>query len=517
MDRKVIAKQEDARKIIKKVVTEIGDIVGSTLGPAGRNVMIDRAYRPPEITNDGKTVAEQIIFDDELENTVARGFIEATMKAKKEAGDGSTTATVLTKAIYLSAVERIGDGESLVKVKGSNPMELYREINEACIKVVAELQKKSKPIKTQEDLYHIALCSVENEDLAKQISEMIFTLGVDAFIDVSEDMIESVEFENVQGMSLPGAYASKFFINNNKEECISLEYPVLITNQTISEPKDLQDIISKVGEQKKGGLVILAEGYSTSVLNSLVATNRKMIEEENKDGVRRFRIYGLKIPAVNNDQYEDIALFTGGTFVNKEAKMSLKNVQYEHLGQAKRVVATDGRVLIYGGNNLKSEIDSRIKDLREQAKNQTVDLVKKRLGVRIASLSSAVGIIKVGARTEIERTYLFRKINDCVAACKAALAEGVVRGGGLALKEIAEKMKENILTKALKAPYEKIQDNWGTELVIGEEVLDPVKVTRIALESACSTASTLLTTDTIIAVGKDKLENLRDILNSTSK
>lgn len=491
---KVSVSGTKARESIKNGVNKAVDMVKITLGPMGRNVLLERPTGYPWIVNDGVTIAKHIILKDPVENQVAQAIIEATLKTNENVGDGTTTAMVLAGAIINEALKEMGEGTLL---ETPNVMETYREIKENCQKVIEELKKMAKPIKTKQDMIDVATACCEDKKSGEIIADMYEKLGKDGIISVEDSYKEETSTEIVSGMKFSGGYVSKSLANTDKGDAILEDCKILVTNHQIESIDDFVPFALFLRNNKNiSELVIIADSFHNSVLPTLIQNTQLGV----------FRFLAIKAPSLLPEQYEDIAVYTGATFIDKEKGMKVCNVKLEDLGRAKRIITNQTETAIIEGKGNKPNIEARIKKIKEELKLETHDPFKKRLQKRMGAVAGSIGIIMAGAKTPTERQYIRLKLEDAVYGTKAALEEGVVEGGGLALKKIAEKLPKNILTEALKAPYYQIQENAGGKLKIGKDILDPVKVTRTALENACS-AAILITTDGAIVWERSTLED----------
>lgn len=500
---RIIVSCAGARRKLQKGVEKVAEVVGSTLGPAGRNVLIDRGYRFPIITNDGITVAREIILDDEIEQMGAMTIIEAAKRTNQDAGDGTTTSTVIAAKILDKGFTILEENENAVGAK--SVMNLKREIDAAKLLVIEEIKKRAVPINGKEDLERISITAMENEELGKQIADMVEKVGIDGCITVEESLGDTLEIDVVQGMRKMGTYAHPGFQTNDKREAIFEEVPVLVATGTVENPIDLKQIADDLLKQGINKLAIFAEKYSKDVINFGLFNKAK----------GTFAFLFVKTPALMPEEIEDIAIYTGAKLLDQTKGGKWKNYDWRDLGKARKIIVTMDNVTIMDGNGTKISIESRIDILRKQMEIEIIEPVKLRLQRQLGAMASGVGVIKVGSKAYTEASYLRLKIEDAVHAVKCAMEEGIVKGGGLCLKEIAESLPENILTDALKAPYEKIQDNAGERFEIPDSVIDPAKVVRCAVENACSVAGTLLTTNSVIAqqrednLGKDLIKALQ--------
>lgn len=498
-----------ARKKILEGVNLIYDTVKITLGPEGRNAILPRTFnRGPRHTNDGVTIALNIQPKDEHVRLAADAFKEGASKTNELAGDGTTTTTIIGGHLINKIFRQLLDqdtpsarlqGTSAPKHRGVRA--IRRDMKDAKDLVIAEINKLAKPIKTLIDLEKIATISIGREDIetAKTVAKIVWEVGRDAsgsfidnHIDVTEGYKGEIETEVIKGMTYPAKVAHRAFVNKpERYEMVAEDVAVFITNYKLDNQFEIVDIIGRIQAPK---LAIFAPEFSAGVIKSLIETT--------KNGLF---CYPVKCPALRTAQLEDLAVYTGAKVLDKDSGRKLMNVTAEDLGFAEKIIVKDvenreDAVLIGGkGEKIKrgegTLIQERTDILKKQLKEARNEIDKKQLNKRIANLSSAVGIIRVGASTSAEGLFLKLKIEDGVYACKAALQEGYVKGGGLCLKEIAEKLPENILTDTLKEPYNQIQKNAGGDLEIGKDVIDPAKVVRLEVEHGVSIAATMITTD----------------------
>jgi len=496
-EAKLLYKGEEARNKIKNGVRAVSEIVEITLGSHGRNVGMSRDWRGGEISNDGVSVARSIILDDEGENFAAEVFVDVAKRTNEEAGDGTTTAIVLGRAILEEGWKKIGEGDSgaIISTSKVNVMDLKREIFKDKEYVLQELKKQTKKCEKLSDLMLVAEASVENEELGKTIAEIVHKIGKDGFITAEEGYQKDITTEIVEGMKFNGTYTAPFMVTNDRKEAIYEKVDILLTNFEFENPLDLKAITETVSKAGKKALVIFAKSFSKNVLIEMFKAKKA-----------GFHFLAVKIPSLLTDEHDDIAVYTNSRFFDKNQGTDISHATMGSLGFANKIAVNEDEVFLIGGRGSKTEVKAHIQVMKSHQNIEKIDSQKKRVEKRIASMTSGVGIIKVGARSDAERLYLIRKIEDASYATKAALKEGTVKGGGLALKEIAEKMKDGILKNALTAPYDQIQKNAGGELEIPDTILDPVKVTRTALENAVSIAGMLLTTETLIIEKRERKE-----------
>jgi chaperonin GroEL len=518
-----VAKQlefsETARHSLKSGVDKLADAVKVTLGPKGRNVVLDKKFGAPTVTNDGVTIARDIELDDPFENMGAQLVKEVATKTNDVAGDGTTTATVLAQAI-------IGEGLRNVAA-GANPMILKRGIDKGVDAIVEELKRLSKPVNTAEETAQVAAVSSQDESIGQMISEVMSKVGKDGVITVEESQGLRLEQDYVDGMQLDRGYISPYMVTNSERMEAVLENPyLLITDKKISAIADILPVLEKLVQVGKT-LVIIAEDVDGEALATLVVNKLR----------GTFQTLAIKAPGFGDRRkamLEDIAVLTGGQVISEEVGLKLENVNINMLGQARRVTANKDNTTIVEGKGSQEAIEGRMKQIRAQIDDTTSDFDKEKLQERLAKLAGGVAVIKVGAPTEVELKEKKHRIEDALSATRAAVEEGIVAGGGTAFINALpaldklnlsgdEKTGMDILRRALEEPLRQIAFNAGAEgsvivaAVRGFEpgkgfnaltgqyedmfkagVIDPVKVTRSGLQNAASIAGMLLTTETII-------------------
>lgn len=523
MAAKDIKYKEDARHKILKGVKTLAEAVKITLGPKGRNVVIDKSFGAPHITKDGVTVAKEIELEDKHENMGAQMVKEVASKTADKAGDGTTTATVLAEAIYSEGLRNV--------TAGANPMDLKRGMEEAVKVVVEELQRLSKKVETQQEIAQVATISANNdEEIGQIIAKAMERVGKDGTITVEEAKGFETTLDVVEGMNFDRGYLSAYFMTNPEtQECVLEDVYVLIFEKKITSIKDLIPVLQSVAESGKS-LLIIAEDVEGEALATLV--------------VNRIRA-GLKICAVKAPGFgdrrkamlEDIAILTGGQLISEETGMTLESTTVEHLGKAKKIVVTKEDTTLIEGQGDQGKIKDRVALIKRQIEETDSDYDREKLQERLAKLAGGVGVIRVGAATEIEMKEKKDRVDDAQHATKAAVEEGILPGGGIAyvrcisaVNKKADALKGDqqtgarIISRALSAPLRQIAANAGQEgsiilqqvekgkdsegynALTGEFVdmltagiLDPTKVSRLALENAASVAGLLLTTEAIVA------------------
>ncbi len=536
---KVILYNEEARKALKRGVDAVANAVKITVGPRGRNVVLDKSYGAPTITNDGVSIAKEITLKDKFENMGAEIVKEVAEKTNDVAGDGTTTSVILTQAIIAEGLRQT--------TMGVNPMGVRVGIERAAEKVVEALKAAATPIKTKEEIKQVATIAAESAELGEKIAETIGKVGKDGVVTVEESQSVGIDYEVVKGLQFDKGYVSPYMITNaERMEAVMEDASILITDKKVSGIKEILPFLEKLAQVGKKDLVIIAEDIDGEALTTFVLNKLR----------GSFNVLGIKAPGYGDRKKEmlaDIAVTVGATVVSEEVGLKFESVGLDVLGQAHRVIATKDDTTIVGGKGKKTEIEARAAQLRKQKESTDSKYDLEKLDERIAKLSGGVAVIRVGAATETEMKYLKLKIEDAVNATKAAIAEGIVAGGGVALIKAAQKAKhwiENergkakvemtkefevgftIVVKALEAPLRQIAINAGKDdgSVIVEEVkkgrgnfgydalkdemvpdmvaagiVDPVKVTRMGVQNAASAAAILLTTE--VAVAEEPKEN----------
>ncbi len=521
---KQILYSEDARKKLKIGVDKLANVVKVTLGPKGRNVVLDEGFGTPTITNDGVTIAKKIELEDKIENIGAEIVKEVASKANDLAGDGTTTATVLGQAI-------IGEGLKNVTA-GANPLALRRGIEKTKEKVVEYLKRTSHSISTKEEMAQVATISAEDPELGSLIAEVVQEVGKDGVVTVEESQTLAIQKEIVKGLQFDRGYISPYMVTNPERMEAVVEDPyILVTDKKITSIQDILPMLEAVAKVGKKELVIIADDVEGDALATLVVNKLRGI----------LNVLPVKAPGFGDrkdEMLQDIAVVTGATVITEKLGLKLDKIELSQLGSARRVVSTKDDTIIVEGKGQKDQIDARIKQIRATLKETTSDFDKEKLQERLAKLVGGVAVIKVGATTEVEQKSKQHKTEDALNATKAAIEEGIVAGGGVALlraagelekfeKEISdpeERVGVRILRRALEEPIRQIAENAGkdgavvaSEVAKGEGalgynaatdtfedlvkagVVDPTKVVRVAVESAVSAAAMLLTTEAIVA------------------
>ena len=507
----------DARKKVRAGVNAVFNAVKLTLGPEGMNALLPRSFnRGPRLTNAGVTVSENVRPADEHERLAADFFKEGSKKTNELAGDGTTTTAVIAGFLINQIFDELQheenpsaslltrEGESKKGVRG-----IRKELKDLKDQVIAKIKERATKIESLEDLEKIAIISVgkEDEEVAKRIAGMVWQIGrdeegnfVDNHIDVVEGYKGEIETEVTLGMRFPAKVAHRAFVNKPERfEMVVEDTKVLITNHRLEDPHQIVALLNKLQVPK---VAIFAPHFSAGVLTSFLNSA--------KNGVFCFPVHS---PALRTEQLEDLAAYTGATVIDKDKSTKLHLAGIEALGYADKITlkdteAREDAILMGGGGvGTNEKVKARIEILKGQLAEAKNDMTRMQVEKRIANLQSAVGVIKVGASTNAELLYLKLKIEDGVFACKAALQEGYVKGGGLCLKEIADEMDENILTNTLKAPYNQIQSNAGGYLEIGDEVIDPARVVRLEIEHGVSVASSIITTGISIPERRERTQS----------
>ena len=514
---------EEARKALEKGVNALADTVKLTLGPKGRNVVLERKYGSPLITNDGVTIAKEIELKDPFENMGAQLIKEVSVKTNDVAGDGTTTAAVLAQAIIREGLKNVA--------AGANPMLLRKGITLATEAAASALKAISKPVKNKGEIASVASISASDENIGKLISEAMEKVGKDGVITVDEGKSMHTELSVVEGMQFDRGYASAYMATNpDKMEAVVENPVILITDKKIS---NLQEILPLLEQVIKSGLrlVIIADDIEGEALATLVVNKLKGV----------FSCLAVKAPGFGDRRkamLQDIAILTGGQLISSELGMELKDANLGMLGKAKLIKSDKDNTTIIGGYGDAAEIAGRIKSIKAQIEETTSDYDREKLQERLAKLSGGVAVINVGAATEIEMKESKMRIEDALAATRAAVEEGMVPGGGIALLSVIEKVRNatadltgdyktgaNIVIKALEAPIRQIAENCGVDGgvvvntvlsaksanygydalrdeycdIVKAGIIDPTKVTRSALQNAASVAATLLTTESLVA------------------
>ena len=514
---------EDARGLILHGVNSLANAVKVTLGPKGRNVVIQKSFGAPHITKDGVSVAREIELENNFENMGAQMVKEVAQKTNDDAGDGTTTATVLAQAIYREGVKLVSAGH--------NPMDLKRGIDTAVTAVVARLKEISKEVKSNDEIAQVGTISSNNDfEIGKLIAEAMDKVGNSGVITIEESKTAETTLDVVEGMQFDRGYLSPYFVNNaEKMEVAFDDANILITDKKISNLKELLPILEKAVQTNRP-LLILAEDVEGEALTTLVVNKLR----------GSLNVAAVKAPGFGDRRKEmlkDIASLTGGTVISEELGMSLETAEITHLGQAKRISIDKENTTIVDGAGEKSEVAARVSQIQKQIEETSSDYDKEKLQERLAKLAGGVAVINVGAPTESEMKEKKDRVEDALNATRAAVEEGIVVGGGSALLHAASALDSltlereeqqfgvRIIRRALEEPLRQISHNAGLEgsVVVNEVrtngkatwgynaredkyedlvkvgIIDPTKVTRSALQNAASVAALMLTTETMIA------------------
>ncbi|HLG94314.1 MAG TPA: chaperonin GroEL [candidate division Zixibacteria bacterium] len=518
---KMLEFNSQAREKLKRGVDKLADAVRITLGPKGRNVVIDKKFGSPTVTKDGVTVAKEIELEDNFENMGAQMVKEVASKTSDVAGDGTTTATVLAQAIFREGLKNV--------TAGANPMDLKRGIEKAVAAVIEELKKISKPVSGKSEIAQVGTISANNDrSIGDKIAEAMEKVGKDGVITVEEGKTTAIELEFVEGMQFDRGYLSPYFITNPDTMEAVLDDPlILIHDKKISSMKELLPVLEKIAQSGRA-LLIIAEEVEGEALATLVVNRLR----------GTLKVCAVKAPGFGDRRKEmlaDIATLTGGKVIAEELGNKLENTQVADMGRAKRVTIDKDNTTIVEGAGKPAEIKGRITSIKKQIEDTTSDYDKEKLQERLAKLAGGVAVINVGAATETEMKEKKARVEDALHATRAAVEEGIIPGGGVAFiralsaldkvkVEGDERIGVEIIRKALEEPLRMIAANAGHEGsvvanrvksesgafgfnaetekygdLIKEGVIDPTKVARTALENAASIASLLITTEAIIA------------------
>ncbi|MFE0627156.1 chaperonin GroEL [Streptomyces sp. NPDC058864] len=522
---KIIAFDEEARRGLERGMNQLADAVKVTLGPKGRNVVLEKKWGAPTITNDGVSIAKEIELEDPYEKIGAELVKEVAKKTDDVAGDGTTTATVLAQALVREGLRNVA--------AGANPMALKRGIEKAVESVSAALLEQAKDVETKEQIASTASISAADPQIGELIAEAMDKVGKEGVITVEESQTFGLELELTEGMRFDKGYISAYFATDLERMETSFDDPyILIVNSKISAVKDLLPLLEKVMQSGKPLLIIAedvdGEALSTLVVNKIRGTFKSVAVKAPGFGDRRKAMLG------------DIAILTGGTVISEEVGLKLENAGLDLLGRARKVVVTKDETTIVDGAGDQDQIQGRVNQIRAEIENSDSDYDREKLQERLAKLAGGVAVIKAGAATEVELKERKHRIEDAVRNAKAAVEEGIVAGGGVALLQasnVFEKLEldgdeatgASIVKLALEAPLKQIAVNAGLEGgvvvekvrnltpghglnaatgeyvdLIGEGIIDPAKVTRSALQNAASIAALFLTTEAVIADKPEK-------------
>ncbi|MBI4035623.1 chaperonin GroEL [Candidatus Daviesbacteria bacterium] len=517
---KILKFDSEAREKLLKGINTLTEAVATTLGPKGRNVALDKKWGAPNVVHDGVTVAKEIDLEDPFENMGAQLLKEAASKTADVAGDGTTTATILAKAIVTEGLKNIQ--------AGSNPMILKHGIEKAVVVLVEELKKMSKKISTQEEVAQVATIAAADSQIGNLIAESLQKVGKDGVVTVEEGKTMEMSVDYKEGMEFDKGFVSPYFVTDTDRMEASIDEPhILITDKKISSAADLVPFLEKFVQVSKS-LVIIADEVEGEALALLVVNKLRST----------FNVLAVKAPGFGDrrkEMLEDIAVLTGGTVISEDTGKKFESVEVTDLGRAGRVTSDKDNTLIVDGKGVKSKIEGRIAQIRRELANSDSEFDKEKLQERLAKLTGGVAVINVGAATEIELKEKKERVIDAVAATKAAIEEGIVPGGEIALLRAAkaldsmvvaegeEKVGVEIVKKALEQPFRMLVKNAGMDEgialskitstqgnmgidVLDEQVkdlvkagvIDPVKVTRSALQNAASVAVMVMTTNCLI-------------------
>ena len=523
---KQILFNEAARKKLKSGVDKLVNAIKVTLGPKGKYVVLDKGFGAPEICDDGVTIAKEIELKDKIENLGAEIMKEVAEKTNDVAGDGTTTAVVLAQAMISEGLKNVA--------AGSDPLALRRGIEKGVKVVVENLKKMTKPISKKEEIAQVAAIAALDPQIGNMIAEVISEVGKDGVVTVEESKRFGLEKEIVKGLQFDRGYISPYMITNvERMESVLEDSYILVTDKKISALTEILPILEKVAQTGKKELVIIAEDVEGDALATLVVNKLRGI----------FNALAIKAPGFGDRKKEmllDIATVCGAQLISEELGLKLENIELKQLGNARKVVTEKEKTTIIEGRGKKEDIEARIKQIKNELKRTESDFDKEKLQERLAKLAGGVAVIKVGAATEVEQKAKQRKTEDALNATRAAIEEGILAGGGVALlRSIPELEKTkldgdeqtglNILKKSLDFPIRQIAENAGLDgAIVVEEVkrhqgnfgfnaesmkyedlvsagiLDPTKVVRAALENAASAAGMLLTTEAVVASEEEK-------------
>jgi chaperonin GroEL len=512
----------DARDRLKRGVDTLADAVKVTLGPKGRNVILDKKFGSPTITKDGVTVAKDIELKDAIENMGAQLVKEVASKTADTAGDGTTTATVLTQAIFTAGIKNVA--------AGANPMDLKRGIDKAVAEVVRSLKEQSKPISSSNEISQVATISANNDsEIGKMIADAMDKVGKEGVITVEEARGTETEVKTVEGMQFDRGYLSPYFVTNTEKMEAEMERPyILISEKKVSSMKELLPVLEQVAQTGRP-LLIIAEDVDGEALATLVVNKIR----------GALKVAAVKAPGFGDRRkamLEDIAVLTGGIVISEEQGYKLENATLDYLGTAEKVTIDKDNTTVINGSGKKDSIVARVAQIKSQIENTTSDYDREKLQERLAKLSGGVAILYIGAATEVEMKEKKDRVDDALHATRAAVEEGVVAGGGVAFLRAIEALNNvkpsnedeatgvNIIRIALESPLRTIVANAGGEgsvvvqkvkegkadfgynaredryeNMLAAGIIDPTKVTRLALENAASIAALLLTTECVVA------------------
>ena len=513
---------KEARQKMLDGVNKLADAVKITLGPKGRNVVLEKSYGSPLITNDGVTIAKEIELEDKFENMGAKLVYEAANNTNETAGDGTTTATLLTQSMITNGLKAVD--------KGSNPVLMREGMDQAAKAVAEDLLKRSKEVKTSEDIKSIATVSSGSEEIGQIIADAMDKVGRDGVINVDESKSFETTLEMTEGMQYDKGYVSPYMVSDHDKMEVSLDNPlIMVTDQKVNTIQDILPVLEEVVKANRA-LLLIADDYDNEVMSTLIINKLR----------GTFNVVATKAPGFGDNsknQLGDIAVMTGAKFFAKDLNMNLADMKISDLGTAKKVVVGKDKTTIIGGKGKKADVQARVEEIRSAIENTKSDYDKKKLQERLGKMTNGVALIKVGATTETELKDKKLRIEDALNATKAAVAEGVVTGGGLALVQAYTDVKDslksdvtdvqkgmNVVLDALKEPIMQIAENAGYDgneiyekqlaqktnvgfnAKTGEWVdmfksglIDPTKVTRSALLNAASISGLFITTEAAVA------------------
>ena len=531
---KQIVFNEKAREALKSGVDTLANAVKITLGPKGRNVILDKGFGAPTITNDGVTIAKEIELEDKVENLGAEIIKEVATKTNDVAGDGTTTATLLAQAIISEGLKNVS--------AGINPVGLRAGIEKATADVVEALKKLSTPISKKEEIAQVATISAKDPSIGEKIADVIHKVGKDGVVTVEASQTFGISHEIVEGLQFDKGYISHYMITNaERMEAVYEDPKILVTDRKISAISDILPILEKMAQTGKKELVIIAEEVDGEALATLIVNKLRGI----------FNSLVVKSPGYGDrrkEMLEDIALVVGAKVISEEAGMKLENTELSMLGSARKIIATKENTTIVGGKGKKADIEKRIAQIKKLITDTDSEFDREKFEERLAKLSGGVAVIRVGAATEVEQKEKQHRIEDAVSATKAAIEEGIVPGGGTAFIRVAKMLESKyskkevetdserdeligakIVLKAITRPLWQIAENAGEsgEVVVKEVyklsgnkgynaatgeyedmieagIVDPTKVTRSTLQNAASASAMLLTTEAVVAEKPEK-------------
>lgn len=519
---KEIKFSNEARELLKIGVDKVANTVKVTVGPKGRNVLLEKKYGAPTITNDGVTIAKEIELENPYENMGAQTVIEAASKTADIAGDGTTTATILAQSIITEGLKNV--------TAGANPMALRRGIEKSVTALIEALKAEAKQVSGKTEIAQVATISAADPEVGELIADIMEIVGKDGVITVEESQTFGLDKEVVEGMQFDRGFISPYMITDTARMESVVENPyVLITDQKISAVSDILPLLEKLSSSGKKDIMLIADDVDGEALTTLVVNKLRGV----------LNILAVKAPGFGDrrkEMLEDLAVITGGKVVSEEIGIKLENVEMEMLGIARKVIADKENTTIVEGKGTETEIKTRVAQIKAELEKATSEFDKEKLQERMAKLAGGVAVIKVGAATEVELKEKKHRIEDALAATKAAVEEGILPGGGVALiraiktleelkiEDKEEEISVNIIKRALEEPLRQIAENAGKEgSVIVDEIkkrkgdegydaatdkfvnmyeagiIDPLKVTRSALQNAASVSAMLLTTEAVIS------------------